>query len=40
MSDPRGFLNIEQQKPTPRPVFPGIKDYGGRRVLYRATMTA
>ena len=28
MSDPRGFLNIEQQKPTPRPVFQRIKDYG------------
>ncbi len=28
MNDPRGFLNIEQQKPTPRPVFQRIKDYG------------
>lgn len=27
MADPRGFLNIEQQKPTPRPVFQRIKDY-------------
>ena len=27
MSDPRGFLNVEQQKPTPRPVFQRIKDY-------------
>src|SRR3989454_7932011 len=28
MADPRGFLNIEQQKPTPRPVHQRIKDYG------------
>ena len=28
MSDPRGFLNIDQQKLTPRPVFQRIKDYG------------
>ncbi len=27
MADPRGFLNIEQQKPIPRPVFHRIKDY-------------
>jgi glutamate synthase (NADPH/NADH) small chain len=27
MTDPRGFLNNEQQKPTPRPVFQRIKDY-------------
>src|SRR5271168_2329936 len=27
MSDPRGFLNIEQQKPIPRSVFQRIKDY-------------
>jgi glutamate synthase (NADPH/NADH) small chain len=31
MADPRGFLNIEQQKPTPRPVHQRIKDY---RELY------
>jgi glutamate synthase (NADPH/NADH) small chain len=28
MADPRGFLNIEQQKPTPRPVHQRIRDYG------------
>ena len=27
MADPRGFLNIEQQKPTPRPVHQRIKDF-------------
>jgi glutamate synthase (NADPH) small chain len=27
MADPRGFLNIEQQKLTPRPVHQRIKDY-------------
>jgi glutamate synthase (NADPH) small chain len=27
MADPRGFLNIEQQYPTPRPVHQRIKDY-------------
>ena len=27
MADPRGFLNIEPQKPTPRPVHQRIKDY-------------
>jgi glutamate synthase (NADPH/NADH) small chain len=27
MPDPRGFLNIEQQKPTPRPVYQRIRDY-------------
>jgi glutamate synthase (NADPH/NADH) small chain len=27
MADPRGFLNIEQQKHTPRPVYQRIKDY-------------
>ena len=32
MADPRGFLNIEQQKPTPRPVHQRIKDY---RELYQ-----
>jgi glutamate synthase (NADPH) small chain len=31
MADPRGFLNIEQQKLTPRPVHQRIKDY---RELY------
>ena len=29
MADPRGFLNIEQQKPTPRPIHQRIKDYQG-----------
>jgi glutamate synthase (NADPH/NADH) small chain len=33
MADPRGFLNIEQQKPTPRPVHQRIKDY---RELYHS----
>ncbi|QEH32135.1 Glutamate synthase [NADPH] small chain [Aquisphaera giovannonii] len=27
MADPRGFLNIDRQKPTPRPVHQRIKDY-------------
>src|SRR5262245_42695831 len=27
MADPRGFLNIEQQKPVPRPVPQRIRDY-------------
>src|SRR5271157_188960 len=27
MADPRGFLNIEQQKATPRPVHQRIKDF-------------
>ena len=27
MADPRGFLNIEPQKPTPRPIHQRIKDY-------------
>lgn len=27
MADPRGFLNIEQQKPVPRPVSQRIRDY-------------
>ncbi len=27
MTDPRGFLNIERQNPTPRPVHQRIKDY-------------
>ncbi len=27
MADPRGFLNIERQNPTPRPVHQRIKDY-------------
>jgi len=27
MADPRGFLNIESQKPTPRPIHQRIKDY-------------
>ena len=31
MADPRGFLNIEPQKPTPRPIHQRIKDY---RELY------
>ncbi len=31
MADPRGFLNIEQQKLTPRPVHQRIKDF---RELY------
>jgi len=28
MADPRGFLNVEPQKPTPRPVHERIRDYG------------
>jgi glutamate synthase (NADPH/NADH) small chain len=27
MADPRGFLNVEPQKPTPRPVHERIRDY-------------
>ena len=27
MADPRGFLNVEPQKPTPRPVHLRIRDY-------------
>ena len=27
MADPRGFLNVERQTPTPRPVHQRIKDY-------------
>jgi glutamate synthase (NADPH/NADH) small chain len=27
MADPRGFLNIDPQKPTPRPIHQRIKDY-------------
>jgi glutamate synthase (NADPH/NADH) small chain len=36
MADPRGFLYIEQQKPTPRPVHQRIKDY---RELYHPMPT-
>ncbi len=28
MADPRGFLNIDPQKPTPRPVHLRVRDYG------------
>ncbi|WP_020473402.1 glutamate synthase subunit beta [Zavarzinella formosa] len=28
MADPRGFLNVEPQKPTPRPIHLRVRDYG------------
>jgi glutamate synthase (NADPH/NADH) small chain len=27
MADPRGFLNVELQKPTPRPIHLRVRDY-------------